>query len=75
MTATVRQWRVPAPLPDWDPRHNRAVREILDHLARELAEEYVRLMKDATPKVLVEAHKAHILALDIYLRSKSQMNC
>lgn len=32
---------------DWDPRCNRASRELLDHLARELAEEYIRLMKEA----------------------------
>jgi hypothetical protein len=31
----------------WDVRHNRAVRELLDHVARELAEEYVRLTKQA----------------------------
>lgn len=30
-----------------DPRTNSAVRELLDHIARELAEEYVRLMKAA----------------------------
>jgi len=31
----------------WDVRYNGAVRELLDHVARELAEEYVRLMKQA----------------------------
>lgn len=32
---------------DWDPRCNQAAREFLDHLARELAEEYIRLTKEA----------------------------
>ncbi len=32
---------------EWDPQRNVAVRELLDHLARELAEEYIRLMKQA----------------------------
>ena len=32
---------------EWDPRRNVAVRELLDHLAHELAEEYIRLMKQA----------------------------
>jgi hypothetical protein len=31
------------------PAHERAVRDLLDHLAEELAKEYVRLMKEATP--------------------------
>ena len=34
----------------WDCRYNPAVRELLDHLARELAEEYVRLMKEAAQR-------------------------
>ncbi len=29
----------------WTPEANPALREMLDHLAKELAEEYVRLMK------------------------------
>lgn len=33
---------------DWDPRDNPHVRDLLDHLARELAEEYIRLMKAAS---------------------------
>ena len=37
----------PAPQHDWDPRRNQAVMDLLDHLAQELAEEYVRLMKQA----------------------------
>jgi hypothetical protein len=32
----------------WDVEHNQALRELLDHVAEELAHEYVRLMK--TPK-------------------------
>jgi hypothetical protein len=31
----------------WDPRRHEVARELLDHLARELAEEYIRLMKQA----------------------------
>lgn len=34
------------PRDDWDPRSNESVRELLDHLAKELAEEYIRLMKE-----------------------------
>jgi len=33
----------------WDPRSQPAVRELLDHLARELAAEYLRLTRDAAP--------------------------
>ena len=32
---------------EWDPRRHVVARELLDHLARELAEEYVRLMNQA----------------------------
>lgn len=32
---------------DWSPVDNPAVRELLDHLADELAREYIRLMKQA----------------------------
>lgn len=32
---------------DWDPRYHPAVRELLDHVAHQLAEEYVRLIKQA----------------------------
>lgn len=32
---------------DWSPLDNPAVRELLDHLADELAREYIRLMKQA----------------------------
>lgn len=32
---------------DWSPATNAAFRELLDHLADELAREYVRLMKEA----------------------------
>jgi len=45
-TRTTRR-QAPVPQHDWDPRRNRAVMELLDHLAQELAEEYVRLMKQA----------------------------
>jgi len=31
----------------WNPARDPAVRELLDHIAVELAEEYVRLMKEA----------------------------
>ena len=31
----------------WNPVTNPAVRELLDHLADELAKEYIRLMKQA----------------------------
>ena len=31
----------------WNPTTNLAVRELLDHLADELAKEYIRLMKQA----------------------------
>lgn len=31
----------------WNPTTNPAVRELLDHLADELAKEYIRLMKQA----------------------------
>jgi hypothetical protein len=31
----------------WNPITNPAVRELLDHLADELAKEYIRLMKQA----------------------------
>ena len=36
-------------IPDegWNPTTNPAVRELLDHLADELAKEYIRLMKQA----------------------------
>ncbi len=36
-------------IPDegWNPTTNPAVRELLDHLADELAREYIRLMKQA----------------------------
>jgi hypothetical protein len=36
-------------IPDegWNPNSNPAVRELLDHLADELAKEYIRLMKQA----------------------------
>ncbi len=37
----------PGPDPTWSPAANLAVAEILDHLAKELAREYVRLMKKA----------------------------
>jgi len=30
---------------NWTPTSNSAVRDILDHLAKELASEYIRLMK------------------------------
>ena len=30
---------------DWTPEANPALKEMLDHLAQELAEEYVRLMR------------------------------
>ena len=33
--------------PALDPRSDPAVRDLLDHVARELAEEYVRLMRAA----------------------------
>lgn len=42
----IRAWQT-AESVDWDPRWNEAVRNLLDHLARELAEEYIRLMKEA----------------------------
>jgi hypothetical protein len=45
--ATAKQRQAPAARPDWDPRYDRAVQALLDYLARELAEEYVRLMKQA----------------------------
>lgn len=32
---------------NWSPVDNPAVRELLDHLADELAREYIRLMKQA----------------------------
>jgi hypothetical protein len=31
----------------WNPTNNPAARELLDHLAEELAKEYIRLMKQA----------------------------
>jgi len=31
----------------WNPTTNPAARELLDHLAEELAKEYIRLMKQA----------------------------
>ena len=31
----------------WNPATDSAVRELLDHLAEELAKEYIRLMKQA----------------------------
>jgi hypothetical protein len=33
--------------PAWDPSENTAVAELLDHIAEELAREYVRLMEEA----------------------------
>ena len=50
----------PARKPDipgegWNPTTNPAVRELLDHLADELAREYIRLMKQAaedTPEIV-----------------------
>jgi hypothetical protein len=39
----------------WNPTTNPAVRELLDHLADELAREYIRLMKQAaedTPEMV-----------------------
>ena len=35
---------------DWSPVDNPAVRDLLDHLADELAREYIRLMKQAAAK-------------------------
>lgn len=35
----------------WDPNTNPAVRELLDHLADELAMEYIRLMKQAGQEI------------------------
>jgi hypothetical protein len=34
----------------WDPHFCPAVRELLDHLARELADEYLRLTREAPTK-------------------------
>jgi len=34
-----------AEVSDWSQQSNRAVREMLDHVAEELAKEYVRLME------------------------------
>jgi hypothetical protein len=36
------------PSEGWNPTTNPAMRELLDHLADELAREYIRLMKQAT---------------------------
>jgi len=36
----------------WNPVTNPAVRELLDHLADELAKEYIRLMKQAGKETL-----------------------
>jgi hypothetical protein len=33
----------------WGPERNQALRELLDHLAQQLAREYVQLMKLAEP--------------------------
>jgi hypothetical protein len=33
----------------WSSEHNEALRKLLDHLAEELALEYVRLMRSAKP--------------------------
>ena len=35
---------------DWSYRNNLAVRELLDHLAEELAREYVQLMEASTQR-------------------------
>ncbi len=37
----------PEPDPAWDPGTNSAITSLLDHLAEELALEYVRLMEEA----------------------------
>lgn len=37
----------PGPDPTWSPAANPAMAELLDHLAKELAGEYVRLMEKA----------------------------
>ena len=42
---------------DWSPATNPAVRELLDHLADELAREYIRLMKEATEGTATESGK------------------
>ncbi len=34
---------------NWTPASNSAVRDLLDHLAKELADEYIRLMKKTVP--------------------------
>jgi hypothetical protein len=50
-TAATRALPVPTPLlrdATWTPESNRAVAELLDHLAEELAREYVRLMEAAS---------------------------
>ena len=36
----------------WNPTTNPAARELLDHLADELAKEYIRLMKQAGKETL-----------------------
>ena len=36
----------------WNPATDPAVRELLDHLADELAKEYIRLMKQAEKETL-----------------------
>jgi hypothetical protein len=41
----------------WSPQANPAVRELLDHIARQLAEEYVRLMKQV-PEENAEPRRA-----------------
>lgn len=39
-----------AEVSDWSQRSNPAVREMLDHVAEELAKEYVRLMEASSEK-------------------------
>ena len=39
-----------AEISDWSQRNNPAVREMLEHIAEELAKEYVRLMEASAEK-------------------------
>lgn len=41
----------------WSPRANAALTELLDHIAEELAREYVRLMERAAEDQAMKAHE------------------
>ncbi len=57
-TAATRALLAPTPLPQdatWTHESNLAVAELLDHLAEELAREYVRLMEAAASRDELDA--------------------